>query len=136
VNDSPEPGQGKDIGSAEHTRTVPRKRSAATVLFTDGVGRVLICEPTYKEVWEAPARPWKARSVAAVMPAQAVPSAIRALSLIPGRMDIARTRASPAFGSDRSGGLGDVGRSEDFEGAEGEVSEGSHSALGGHGVNG
>jgi ADP-ribose pyrophosphatase YjhB (NUDIX family) len=24
------------------------------VLFTDGVGRVLICEPTYKEVWEAP----------------------------------------------------------------------------------
>jgi 8-oxo-dGTP pyrophosphatase MutT (NUDIX family) len=42
------------IGSPEHTRTIPRKRSAATVLFTDDSGRVLLCEPTYKEVWEAP----------------------------------------------------------------------------------
>lgn len=45
---------GKDIGSAEHTRQVPRKRSAATMVFTDGAGRVLLCEPTYKQVWEAP----------------------------------------------------------------------------------
>lgn len=45
---------GKDIGSAEHTRSIPRKRSAATVVFTDEVGRVLLCEPTYKQVWEAP----------------------------------------------------------------------------------
>lgn len=45
---------GKDIGSAEHTRSIPRKRSAATVVFTDAAGRVLLCEPTYKQVWEAP----------------------------------------------------------------------------------
>lgn len=46
--------QGRDIGSAEHTRSIPRKRSAATVVFTDVDGLVLLCEPTYKEVWEAP----------------------------------------------------------------------------------
>jgi 8-oxo-dGTP pyrophosphatase MutT (NUDIX family) len=45
---------GKGIGSAEHTRSIPRKRSAATVVFTDDAGRVLLCEPTYKQVWEAP----------------------------------------------------------------------------------
>ncbi|MBA8806363.1 NUDIX hydrolase [Promicromonospora sukumoe] len=45
---------GKDIGSAEYTRSIPRKRSAATVLFSDGDGRVLLCEPSYKAVWEAP----------------------------------------------------------------------------------
>lgn len=45
---------GKDIGSAEHTRSIPRKRSAATVVFTDAEGRVLLCEPSYKQVWEAP----------------------------------------------------------------------------------
>ncbi|RPF21087.1 ADP-ribose pyrophosphatase YjhB (NUDIX family) [Myceligenerans xiligouense] len=44
----------KDIGSAEHTRSIPQKRSAATVVFTDAAGRVLLCEPTYKQVWEAP----------------------------------------------------------------------------------
>lgn len=49
-----EAASGWDIGSAEHTRSIPRKRSAATVVFTDGVGRVLLCEPTYKQVWEAP----------------------------------------------------------------------------------
>lgn len=42
------------IGSAEYTRTIPRKRMAATVVFTDDEGRVLLCEPTYKEVFEAP----------------------------------------------------------------------------------
>jgi 8-oxo-dGTP pyrophosphatase MutT (NUDIX family) len=47
-----QPEQG--IGSAEHTRNVPRKRVAATVIFTDERGRVLLCEPTYKQVWEAP----------------------------------------------------------------------------------
>ncbi|WP_369372334.1 NUDIX domain-containing protein [Promicromonospora sp. Populi] len=45
---------GKDIGSAEHTRSIPQKRSAATMVFTDAAGRVLLCEPTYKQVWEAP----------------------------------------------------------------------------------
>lgn len=44
----------QDIGTAEHTHTIPRKRSAATVVLTDGAGRVLLCEPTYKQVWEAP----------------------------------------------------------------------------------
>ena len=46
--------QSQGIGTAEHTRNVPRKRSAATVVLTDGSGRVLLCEPTYKQVWEAP----------------------------------------------------------------------------------
>ncbi|WP_036968045.1 NUDIX domain-containing protein [Promicromonospora kroppenstedtii] len=27
---------------------------AATLVFTDHTGRVLLCEPTYKQVWEAP----------------------------------------------------------------------------------
>ncbi|MFI2366698.1 NUDIX domain-containing protein [Promicromonospora sp. NPDC019610] len=46
--------QPQDIGSAEYTHAVPRKRLAATVVFTDRTGRVLLCEPTYKQVWEAP----------------------------------------------------------------------------------
>ncbi|WP_198012418.1 NUDIX domain-containing protein [Promicromonospora sukumoe] len=46
--------QPQDIGSAEHTHTIPRKRMAASVVFTDHAGRVLLCEPTYKQVWEAP----------------------------------------------------------------------------------
>jgi ADP-ribose pyrophosphatase YjhB (NUDIX family) len=54
VNDSPELEQGKDIGSAEHTRTIPTKRTAASMLFTDVEGRVLLCQPTYKEVAEVP----------------------------------------------------------------------------------
>ncbi|WP_100444832.1 NUDIX domain-containing protein [Glycomyces xiaoerkulensis] len=44
----------RGIGTAEHTHTVARKRAAACVVFTDGAGRVLLCEPTYKRVWEAP----------------------------------------------------------------------------------
>jgi hypothetical protein len=50
MNDSLEQG----IGTAEHTHRMPRKRAAVTVVFTDGRGRVLLCEPTYKRVWEAP----------------------------------------------------------------------------------
>ncbi len=50
MSDSLEQG----IGSAEHTHGMPRKRAAATVVFTDDLGRVLLCEPTYKRVWEAP----------------------------------------------------------------------------------
>jgi 8-oxo-dGTP pyrophosphatase MutT (NUDIX family) len=36
------------------TETLPRKRMAAAVLFTDGADRVLLVEPTYKEHWELP----------------------------------------------------------------------------------
>ena len=50
MNDSLEQG----TGTAEYTHRMPRKRAAATVVFTDGRGRVLLCEPTYKRVWEAP----------------------------------------------------------------------------------
>jgi 8-oxo-dGTP pyrophosphatase MutT (NUDIX family) len=32
----------------------PRKRAAATVLFTDPAGRVLVVKPTYKPGWELP----------------------------------------------------------------------------------
>jgi 8-oxo-dGTP pyrophosphatase MutT (NUDIX family) len=32
----------------------PRKRAAATMLFTDPAGRVLVVEPTYKSGWELP----------------------------------------------------------------------------------
>ena len=44
-----------------------RKRMAATVLFTDAQGRVLVVEPTYKPRWELPGgaverdeSPWRA----------------------------------------------------------------------------
>jgi ADP-ribose pyrophosphatase YjhB (NUDIX family) len=43
-----------DIGSAEHSHSIPKKRTAAAVLFTDGQNRVLLVEPTYKDVWEMP----------------------------------------------------------------------------------
>lgn len=43
-----------EIGSAAYTRRVPRKRMAASVLFTDGQGRFLVCEPTYKRVLDCP----------------------------------------------------------------------------------
>jgi ADP-ribose pyrophosphatase YjhB (NUDIX family) len=42
------------IISADYTATLPRKRMGAAVLFTDGAGRVLLVEPTYKEHWELP----------------------------------------------------------------------------------
>ncbi|WP_051570958.1 NUDIX domain-containing protein [Cryptosporangium arvum] len=38
----------------DYTATLPAKRSAAAVLFTDGDGRVLLVEPTYKPDWEIP----------------------------------------------------------------------------------
>ena len=34
--------------------TLPRKRMGAAMLFTDGAGRVLLVEPTYKPQWELP----------------------------------------------------------------------------------
>jgi 8-oxo-dGTP diphosphatase len=54
VTDSQQFEQGKGIGSAEHTRTIAQKRTAACVLITDEHDRVLICEPVYKDVWEPP----------------------------------------------------------------------------------
>jgi 8-oxo-dGTP diphosphatase len=46
---------------------LPRKRVAATVLFTDYAGRVLVVEPAYKSRWELPGgavegdeSPWQA----------------------------------------------------------------------------
>jgi 8-oxo-dGTP pyrophosphatase MutT (NUDIX family) len=38
----------------DHTATLPRKRMAATVLYFDDDGRVLIVEPTYTDHWELP----------------------------------------------------------------------------------
>ena len=35
-------------------RVFPRKRAAATVLFTDAHDQVLVVKPTYKEAWELP----------------------------------------------------------------------------------
>lgn len=39
---------------SDHTATLPRKRMAASVLFFDDAGRVLLVEPTYKPYWELP----------------------------------------------------------------------------------
>jgi 8-oxo-dGTP diphosphatase len=40
--------------SLDFTVTLPRKRIAAGVLFTDEHGRVLLVEPAYKDYWEIP----------------------------------------------------------------------------------
>jgi 8-oxo-dGTP diphosphatase len=40
--------------TADYTATLATKRSAAAVIFTDGAGRVLLVEPTYKPDWEIP----------------------------------------------------------------------------------
>lgn len=42
------------VGESEWPGALPRKRVAATVLFTDVAGRVLVVEPTYKPRWELP----------------------------------------------------------------------------------
>ncbi|MDH6112884.1 8-oxo-dGTP pyrophosphatase MutT (NUDIX family) [Kitasatospora sp. MAP12-15] len=39
---------------SEYDRGLPRKRSAAGVLFFDAEGRVLLVDPIYKEPWEIP----------------------------------------------------------------------------------
>jgi 8-oxo-dGTP diphosphatase len=39
---------------SDYTATLARKRMAASVLFFDGAGRVLVVEPTYKPYWELP----------------------------------------------------------------------------------
>jgi 8-oxo-dGTP pyrophosphatase MutT (NUDIX family) len=38
----------------DFTATLPRKRMGAAVLFTDGAGRVLLVQPTYKQDWLLP----------------------------------------------------------------------------------
>ena len=38
----------------DFTATLPRKRMGAGVLLSDGDGRVLLVEPTYKDHWEIP----------------------------------------------------------------------------------
>lgn len=38
--------------SSDYTATLPRKRMAAAVLFTDVAGRALLVEPAYKDYWE------------------------------------------------------------------------------------
>lgn len=40
--------------AAAYDASLPRKRMAASLLFTDGAGRVLLVEPTYKPNWELP----------------------------------------------------------------------------------
>ena len=41
-------------GVQQAVRVPPLKRSAATMLFTDAAGRVLVVKPTYKPRWELP----------------------------------------------------------------------------------
>jgi len=55
------------VGESEWAGGLSRKRVAATVLFTDAGGRVLVVEPTYKPRWELPGgaverdeSPWQA----------------------------------------------------------------------------
>ena len=40
--------------TTDFTATLPRKRIAAGLLLSDGEGRVLLVEPTYKDNWEIP----------------------------------------------------------------------------------
>ncbi|TDC23366.1 NUDIX hydrolase [Streptomyces sp. 8K308] len=39
---------------SDYDRSLPRKRVSAGALFLDGVGRVLLVDPVYKEPWEIP----------------------------------------------------------------------------------
>ncbi|GAA5058402.1 8-oxo-dGTP pyrophosphatase MutT (NUDIX family) [Thermocatellispora tengchongensis] len=43
-----------DAELAAWDRALPRKRVSAGVLFFDGLGRVLLVDPVYKEPWEIP----------------------------------------------------------------------------------
>lgn len=38
----------------EYVRSLPRKRMAAGALFVDGVGRVLLVDPVYRDTWDLP----------------------------------------------------------------------------------
>jgi 8-oxo-dGTP diphosphatase len=40
--------------TSDFTATLPRKRMGAAVFFTDGAGRVLLVQPTYKTDWLLP----------------------------------------------------------------------------------
>jgi 8-oxo-dGTP diphosphatase len=42
------------VTNDDFTATLPRKRMGAAVLLSDGRGRVLLVEPTYKDDWEIP----------------------------------------------------------------------------------
>jgi 8-oxo-dGTP diphosphatase len=42
------------VGESDWAASLARKWVAATVLFTDAAGRVLVVEPTYKPGWELP----------------------------------------------------------------------------------
>lgn len=42
------------LSSWDHMATLPSKRMAAGLLFTDATGRALLVEPTYKASWEIP----------------------------------------------------------------------------------
>jgi ADP-ribose pyrophosphatase YjhB (NUDIX family) len=38
----------------QYVASLARKRMAASALFRDGTGRVLLVDPTYKETWDLP----------------------------------------------------------------------------------
>ena len=40
--------------TTDYTATLPRKRIGAGAVLSDGQGRVLLVEPTYKPYWEIP----------------------------------------------------------------------------------
>jgi 8-oxo-dGTP diphosphatase len=42
------------LDALTYTATLPAKRMAAGALFFDECGRILLVEPTYKDVWEIP----------------------------------------------------------------------------------
>lgn len=44
----------RSTSTADYVASLPRKRVGAGVLFSDGSGRVLVVEPTYKDDWEIP----------------------------------------------------------------------------------
>lgn len=72
--------------------SLPVKRMAATVLFTDAVNRVLVVQPTYKPRWELPGgavepgeSPWTAarREVAEELGLDCRPGQLLALDYVP-----------------------------------------------------
>ncbi len=85
-----------DLAGGDYSATLPRKRMAAAVLFTDERDRVLLVEPTYKDYWELPGgtveanespRDAAVREIREELGLTVTPGAVLAIDWVPPRAD-------------------------------------------------